>query len=390
MKLLHQLGHNATWNVNSYFEHEIGDGFIFNAYSFDRQSLLQKKIWKHDPEKFKDISMVDLQFFGSKDTRKRNFETYSFHPANDTSAGNTNLSLSSRALLGIEMQEGLGLEKIIIPCRTIEKSKIDEDIWIFRSIATKLQKLPGKEYYLTLALSWDVLTDRALLDKILFSLTSVDIPFDGYYFVHEVTDQRLNKKKINTDYKCLDGIWTVLSSLKMNGFKTIYGFANWDSMVLLSLIDIDYITIWTFENLRSFNSSRYTKEKSDWWFSEGWYFSEKLLNFIKAANLSQIRLRRWMDIIRNDYNVFSDAILKENFVWASGKPPIHINYLTSLSRMLKSLWEEVDMAKRRNMMLSRIEEARIAYEQLREKKIVLLDESSDYHITPWKEFILSK
>ena len=35
MKILHQLGHNQKWGLDSYFQNEIGDGFIFCAVVVD-------------------------------------------------------------------------------------------------------------------------------------------------------------------------------------------------------------------------------------------------------------------------------------------------------------------------------------------------------------------
>jgi hypothetical protein len=95
-------------------------------------------------------------------------------------------------------------------------------------------------------------------------------------------------------------------------------------------------------------------------------------------------------LIRNERNIFSDAILADGYPWSNQKPEVHKNYLLSVERLLKELATVTDLNARKALMIEKIDNAIRTYNKLEELGIYLSDESKNYHLTAWKSFLLSQ
>jgi hypothetical protein len=175
--------------------------------------------------------------------------------------------------------------------------------------------------------------------------------------------------------------------LKAQGFATVFGYSNWDALIFASLCDIDYITIGTYENLRNFNIQRFT-ESPGGGPSKGWYFSEKLLNLVRAEEIKKLRRSNCLNLIANDKNIFSDIILNKDYAWNTHKPDVHKNYLLAISRLLKEIANIESVSKRTVFFQKKIDQARQLYGELEANyRVFLNDESSDYHLGAWDSII---
>lgn len=393
MKVLHLTGHFQKWNLDSYFQNSIGDGFVFCAYSFEEGFFAKDKVNGYVTDEILSHSFFDLQYYGKKEggnIQKGKLGTYPFHPtANAESEEQTNVLIESLIKQGITYQiDNLGLKNVIIP-NYYENERPNDFIAIIKSINKWLttNKVDGIKYFMTLPIANHTIIDEAKIDELLFHLTDLPIVFDGYYIVCEAKPDA--RQKISTDFKYLRNLATIFKTLKKQKFETIYAYANWDALVFLSLADIDYITIGTYENLRNFTIKRFTTQE-DGGPSKGWYFSEALLNFVKAQFLDLIRNQKGIDIIKNERNVFSDAILVEGYPWSNQKPEVHKNYLLTITRLLKELASENDLEKRKKLLIAKIDQAEKNYEQLERLHITLTDESKNYHLGMWKSFLLTQ
>lgn len=392
VKVLHQLGHRQNWNLDCYFDNQIGDGFIFCVYSFS-MGKIGTEISGYKPSQYLPISLVDLQYYGYKNSRdKGSFSSYDFHPAKLEAEGTTITEYPELIINGIKYQEEVGVDKIVIPMRC-ESTK---DIGRFTSIVDKINKYisdnkrAGAEYYLTVSFTDSEIKDAEWVEKILTLLTNINKVFDGYYIVCDSAPEY--KKKISVNYDYYNNLSRVFLVLKKNKFKVIYAYANWDAIPFVALADIDYISIGTFENLRRFNIKRFTEDAGGGP-SQGWYFSEKVLNMIRSQELVKLRSNNSIDLIRNEKNFFSDAILDPAYPWANNgnnRPDVHKNYLLSISRELKKIAQQKLGNDRIEYVLGRISEAKRIYRNLNDKKVYLDEESSDYHLSAWENFLRSK
>jgi hypothetical protein len=391
MKILHHLGHRHNWNLDSYFENKIGDGFIFSAFNFDSETFSKETITGNSYKMQEDViplSSIDLQYYGktsSKDLGK--FSTYDFHPANYLGQDKTDVYGPEKIKAGIKFQEDIGFEKIIIP-NFYPESGSNDLLSAIRDTSRKLKKKNQNEYYMTLPLSFQILKDESLIDKILAEATDRNITFDGYYIVAE--PEFAYKQKLCIDYDYMENLYKALRVLKKNGFKIIYGYANWDSILFTSLVDVDYVTIGTYENLRNFKIKRFKEDPSGGG-SKGAYFSSKVLNFIKAEELVKFKRKTALDLIKNDSNIFSDIILNESFLWTSMHlPEVQKNYLLEISSLLNRLQKLPDKESRKKFLIKKIEDAIKIYRNIYEKGVYLETESADYHLEAWLTFLQDK
>lgn len=388
MKIYHQLGHNYKWALDSHFKNDIGDGFIFSAFSF-KYGAIEKGISSYKPENYLKKSMCDLQFYGSKDTVGGQLSTYPFNPVNLKPSDSTQVEGSELIEKAINYQESIGLKNVIVPIFYHEANDLAKLISYIKKInkrvARKKEKNKLCKYYMTLPFGNKSITNNDYVEELLQVITDMSIVFDGYYIVCDAKPEY--KKKVSIDYDYYENLLKIFSVLNAQEFITIHGYSNWDSLVFVSLCDIDYVTIGTYENLRRFNIERFT-ESLGGGPSKGWYFSEKLLNFVRAEELKNLRRSNCLDLISNERNIFSDIILNRDYDWNTHKPDVHKNYLLSISRLLSDLSSEPSIKRRATSFLKRIERARQIYLTLEsEHGVFLNDESSNYHLGAWSSII---
>jgi len=381
MKVTHTLGHNSNWNVDSYINNDIGNYFLITAFThganFDSKPLLKKIL---------DISMIDLQFYGkNKRLKKGKLKDFPFHTSNCKSGEVTSVYFENCAKKSIQFQIDKGFKNIIIPL-FYENDKVEDITFAIKSLNRYIFKL-GKskhKFFMTIPFANHIIIDSDKVEEILFTCTDMDICFDGYFITCENKPEF--RKKLTTDIKILKNLSRVFKTLKQQNFETIYAYANWDAIIYLTQTDIDYITIGTYENLRNFDIKRFTEDISGGG-SKGYYFSEKLLNMVRADDVTLIRDTNNLNIIRNEKNIFSDIILKDGYPWNIHKPDVNKNYLFAISKLLNEISSIKDFELRKVFVMDLIEKAISNYDYLEDNKIFLNNESSNYHLNIWKTYL---
>jgi hypothetical protein len=379
MKVTHILGHNSNWSIESFFDQKIGDYFLIAAYNQGADFLSKKSF-----QKILDLSMIDFQFYGKKN-KKGKLSEFSFHPANAGLKDATSVYFENCIKNSIKYQIDVGFKNIIIP-HFYEKDSVRDIVNTIKSINKHILSLPRKDkkYFMTLAFANHIISDNDKVEEILFECTQLNISFDGYFVVCENKPEF--RKKVTTDLKVLKNLSRVLTTLKYQQFETIYAYANWDAILFLTKTDIDYVTIGTYENLRSFDIKRYIEEDSGG-YSKGYYFSEKLLNMIKADDITLLRETDALNLVRNEKNIFSDIILTSGYDWNIHKPDVNKNYLLSIARLLHKISTISDLAERKRFVRHMVDNAIETYDLLEEKGAFLNKESGNYHLNVWKSFL---
>jgi hypothetical protein len=383
MKVTHVLGHNSNWNVESYLEHNIGEYFLITAFTHGI-NYDSKKILKN----VHDVSMIDLQFYGKKKSAKIDkgkLSEFSFHPANCSKDEVTNVYFENCVKQAIQFQKEKKIENIIIPL-FYENEEVKDIISTIKTLNKYVSGLnrENKKYFMTLPFANHIIINKDKVEEILFACTDMDICFDGYFIACENKPEY--RRKITSDIKILRNLSRVLKTFKQQDFETIYAYANWDAIIYLAQTDIDYVTIGTYENLRKFDIKRFTENESGGG-SKGYYFSDKLLNMVRADDVTIIRDTGNLHIIRNEKNIFSDIILKEGYPWNIHKPDVNKNYLLSISRLLYKISSINDLEVRKEYVMGLIDTAINNYNNLESKYIYLNNESSNYHLNVWKTYL---
>lgn len=237
---------------------------------------------------------------------------------------------------------------------------------------------------MTLPFAHQIIKDSKKVEAILMACTDMNIAFDGYFVACK--NKPKYGHKLTIDYEMITILSKNFKVLKMQNFKTIYAYANFDAIIYLAQTDIDFITIGSYENLRKFELRRFT-ETLGGGPSDGHYFSEKLLNMIRASDLIPIRANGLLDKIQNENNIFSDIVLDKGFVWNTHKAEVHKNYLLSIGQLLKKIGGIKDMASRKYFVLDRIDQAIDTYGFLVDNNVFLTGEGENYHLNMWKSYL---
>lgn len=385
------LGHNAKWNFDLHFQNGVGNGFIFCAYSFPIDYFEKKKVSGYVLDKILPNSVIDFQFYGKKESSELStgkLYTYPFHPANVEDAGVTSEYILTCIEQAINFQVELGLKKIVIP-NYYEHFELKNLVFIIKKVNTWLvaNRRKGHEYYMTIPITNHMVVDREKMESLLGELVATNIVFDGYYIACETKPE--NRRKISTEIKYLINLSRFFRILNKQEFKIIYAYANWDSLLFFAQTDIDYISVGTFENLRNFSLRRFTTSAEGGGPSDGWYFSEKLLNLVKALYVPVLSDKGLLGIIKNEENIFSDIILDEDYVWNNLKIEVQKNYVVAVSSLFNSLAKFPAGKPRIQELLRLVNHARDCYDNLESRGVHLIDESSNYHLDTWKVFLTS-
>ena len=136
MEIYHQLGHNHKWPLDSYFHNHIGDGFIFSAFSF-KYGNLENGVSSYKPSQYLNKAMVDLQFYGSKETVGGQLASYPFNPTNLNHSDSTMVAGTELIEKAIAYQESWGLRIIFLPVVYLEAS----DFGKFEKYLKKINKI---------------------------------------------------------------------------------------------------------------------------------------------------------------------------------------------------------------------------------------------------------
>lgn len=381
MKLTHVLGHRSKWNIDLYNEQKLGDYFLITAYSHGSH-FENNKI-----SPILDKAMIDLQFYGKKGTLSDSgkLAEFPFHPVHANPDQVTNVYFRSCIIEAVKYQENKGFRNIIIP-HFYENENEKDIIDTIRNTNQYLKKhrKNDHQYFMTLPFAHEIIRDADKVEAILLACTDMEIIFDGYFIACE--NKPKYGQKLTIDYDLITNLSKVFKVLKTQDFKTIYAYANFDAIIYLAQTDIDYITIGSYENLRKFELKRFTEIQSGGP-SDGHYFSEKLLNVVRAGDLAPLRSNNLLGEIRNENNIFSDVILDRGFKWNTHRAEIHKNYLISIGQLLKKISDIKDLPSRKEYVLDRIDRAIAIYGGLIDNNIFLTGEGENYHLNLWKTYL---
>jgi len=141
----------------------------------------------------------------------------------------------------------------IIPsplCDEVDKYWLQkQELFINKSI----EIFNDKDKYITLALSFDVLTDEKAIEKIIDIALKWNV--EGYYIVPE-------GQYLEDDSNWLTNLTLLAAGLKLHNKKVIVGYSN-HQMLSLACANVDAIASGTFLNVRSFSAGKFDNPDTD-------------------------------------------------------------------------------------------------------------------------------
>jgi len=376
MKLFHQTGHNYKWNLQSYENDGIGDGFILSPLNMTHEELqgLSPQI--------KTMSFFDPQLYRPGD-RKGDLSTYAYFPANIKSSFSTSdfeklKEQIAEKCVALQMENGFG--KVVIPTRHFERERSNYIEEFAESIIdpflNEISKYDKKPVLLTVIVNDGKLCDETSRNILLDWITGIK-GIDGIYLIFNFPR---NTKQIK-DANLLSEALYFVHSLRQNELEVYIGYVNTEAL-LYSLAFPNCVTCGSYENLRYFTITRFkTQEEGSQQGPKARLYSSALFQWIEHTYISPIQqlYDKWQTIFSD--SKYRPLMFTPEFNWHFQKPELYKHYFIELSRQIASLPKAYEDRKRH--VINKINTAIAAFDEINEAGVILDQNNDGTHLNHW-------
>lgn len=375
--IFHQCGHNEKWNLDSYITDRIGDGVILSPVNMKKEKIVALN------DNIKMSSFFDPQFYLPRSTHK-NLNAYDFFP-NTIANGYSTIDFETLSHLSakkcIQFQLDNKFKFIIIPCIYFEDLTpnyfdIQRELYI-NPFLEELRMANNTTPVLLSVIVKDIqLKDEQFKNDLLNFVTSY-IEIDGIYLIPE--HKETYKRVRDMDY--LFSLMVFIDILRSNSLYVHVGYVDIEGY-LLTLADVNSISIGAYENVRGFSTKKFAEQISQQ--RQGpvpRIYSSKLFQWIDHRYLGALK-----QLYSGYDNLFFNTaykveMFKPEFQWHFTKPDIYKHYFISYSNQIKSLPKEYN--DRYNIISTNLQTAKQEYTNIRNSGINFDDNTSGEHIDMW-------
>lgn len=284
IRIFHQVGHFANWNIDSFAEDHCGDGLILSPM---HQNMAQVQALGASLRK---RSLFDPQYY-LPNSPKAKLSSYPFFP-DQISEGFSTVNFLLLALESAKQCVAFQIEQqfegVIIPARFVDQMTTkyfenQEDLTV-KPFLSALAAIGGsKPVYLTVPITSAMLMDEGFQNQLLNWLTGfADI--SGVYIL--VADNRTTKQIRSSQF--LFAYLKFVHELSNAGLGTIVGHLNTES-ILFSLINDVTLTFGSFENTRIFSLDKFVDNEEERRGPKARVYLPALLNWIRFEQAMEIR-----------------------------------------------------------------------------------------------------
>ncbi|EJG0987200.1 hypothetical protein C4G66_RS09725 [Vibrio parahaemolyticus] len=382
INLLHQAGHNSSWNRDSFTTDNVGSGIIYSPVhdDYSRISKFTKKLKK--------TSIFDPQFY-LPSSQKPKFKTYDFFPNTilNEQGFNTidfNSVAHESARRCVNFQKSQGFESIIIPTRFFEQlhpkyTEQQSELFVnpFLKAVKDADLLGNKDIYLTVPITSHMLNSTEYKENILNWITSYP-EIDGIYFIcqHDRKTKQIQDTQFLLEY--MDVIYSTIDA----DLKVIVGYTNTESL-LYSLCGDITLTVGAFENTRIFSLDKFIISDEAMRGPKPRIYLPKLLNWVnfeQAKLIKEYSPHVWKEIYTpTSYSENALSITKE---LTFQNPQLYKHYFISFSEQLKLL-SVLNIEQRHTKLKQWINEAIQYHQMIKNIPLDLEKHGNGEHLDHW-------
>jgi hypothetical protein len=375
-KIFHQVGHNYSWNIQSFTEDECGDGLILSPVHQDPGSV--EKL----PAAIRAASMFDPQFY-LPGSQKPKLKAYSFFPETFINGFTTvgfEAAAKQAATECIDFQLDQGFQNIVIPARYLDQMYSDfiEQHERF-SVIPFLEALPetDRPICLTLALTSHMIQDEKFRNDVLNWVTKYP-EIDQIYLIYSI--ERETKQIKSSDF--LIAALSFAKEISDTGLELIIGYQNTESL-LFTLIDDVTVTYGTFENTRIFSIDKFLVTEEERRGPKPRIYLPGLLNWIQFDQAKQIQdnaKKIWDGVYRA--SKYSEIVLARKVEPYFNQPELYKHHLYCMQRQFDQL-NLLAPADRAKLITKWIMGASSLYSELEDIGLVIEKHGLGSHLSPW-------
>lgn len=378
LRLLHQVGHNAKWNIDSFQDEGCGHGLILSPLHQSKDSV--EKLDAHT----RASSMFDPQFY-LPSSQKPKLNQYPFFPEAvgggfDTSSFKTHALAVARACL--DFQRSLGFRRLVIPTRFINQLYSDYvDRQKAFTVEAFVEAAEGEALCLSLAVTAPMIEDAAFRHKLLNWVTSYPT-VDHVYLMYQ---HERDTKQI-ADASFLRAAHDFFSEIQSTGLGLTVGYTNTECL-LYSVLDNIELTVGAFENTRIFSIDKFVVSEEERRGPKARIYLPGLMNWVQFEDARRIKAdapKVWASI--HTPTVHSEQALAQAIDPTFNQPPLYKHYFLVMQGEFSAL-AQLDRPARISRLQARVAGARRAYRAIEEAGVILERHGRGSHLTDWNSYL---
>jgi hypothetical protein len=378
LRLLHQVGHNAKWNIQSFEDEKCGHGLILSPLHQSMNSVEKLN------ETTRSASLFDPQFYLPSSQKPKLLE-YPFFPE-AVGGGFKTSSFKSHALdvakQCLEFQRALGFRRLVVPTRFIDQLYSD---YVDRQKAFTVEafiEVGGDDSLcLSLAVTAAMIEDAEFRKRLLNWITS----YPSVEHVYLMYQHERDTKQI-ADAEFLRAAHDFFGEIQGTGLSLTVGYTNTEC-VLYSVLDDIELTVGAFENTRIFSIDKFLVSEEDRRGPKARIYLPGLLNWVQFEDARQIRAKApkvWEAIhVPTEY---SEQALAQAVDPTFNQPPLYKHYFKIMGQEFDVL-ASMGRGERIAYLQKRVAGARQSYQAIEKANILLERHGRGGHLPAWAHYL---
>lgn len=374
VQLLHQVGHNSNWNIESFEQESCGNGLIISPLHQNSQTVEKLN------STTRAASIFDPQFY-LPSSRKPKLHTYPFFPEAVEGGFQTSTFTTHAATVAencVEFQRSQGFRTIVVPTRFLDEMYSD---YIDRqrrfTVDAFMEAAAGQTVCLSVAITSAMIEDQGFRTKLLNWITSYPNVEEVYLMYQHVRDT----KQIQ-DSAFLNSCMQFFSEIKSSGLKLIVGYTNVEGLLFAAVADLT-VTMGTFENTRIFSVDKFLESEGERRGPKARIYLPGLLNWVQFQDAKTIQKRSpeiWEAIYRP--TTWADRALALPVEPTFNQPQLYKHFFNNIQEQVLAM-SALTLKERRLEFIEQLTAAKTWYLKLATSGIELERHGRGGHIDPW-------
>ncbi len=373
--LLHQVGHNSKWNVESFENDGCGDGLILSPLH-QAMGTVEKL-----PPETRAASIFDPQFY-LPNSRKTKLLSYPFFPEQVDGGFQTSTFVAhvpEVAKSCIDFQVEQGFRKVVVPTRYINQmypSYFKQQNQF--TVDAFMEHAGSRPLCLSVALTAPMIQDPEWREQVLNWITSFP-EVDEVYIMYE--HERSTKQVADAGF--LVDCMAFCSDIMNTGLAVTLGYTNTEGLLYTAAGDLT-ITMGAFENTRIFSVDKFLESEGERRGPKARIYLPGLFNWVQFEDAKRIRSGA-PEVWRQVYEPteWAEEALRREVEPTFNQSPLYKHYFRNMQNHMNEL-SPLKANDRRKLLLSKIAAAMRAYRELNYRGIGLEKHGQGGHLIEWQ------
>lgn len=373
--LLHQVGHNSNWNVESYENDSCGDGLILSPLHQAMPTIERLS------RGTRAASIFDPQFY-LPNSRKPKLQTYPFFPEQVDGGFQTSTFAPHAAVVAkdcIDFQVAQGFRKVVVPTRFISHPFPDYfDQHNAFTVDAFMDHAGGRQVCLSLAVTAPMIQHQAWRRSLLNWITSFPAVDEVYLMYEHVRDY----KQVQ-DGEFLRDCLRFFSDVLGTGLALTVGYTNTEGLLFSAAGDLN-ITMGSFENTRIFSVDKFLESEGERRGPKARIYLAGLMNWVQfedAKRIRQLAPQVWNRVYMQ--TPWAESALAQDVEPTFNQAPLYKHYFHNMNQQVNVL-RQLQAQDRRRYLLERVEYAIDAYNALG-PGLLLEKHGRGSHLPGWRD-----